>query len=234
MYNNYIFDLYGTLVDIHTDEEKAEFWKKLELYFNFHGTSYTSEALKEAYTKEVKRAVKRNKITKYPDICIDKVIKRLYVLEGVKPTAALVLETTRLFRVLSIEYVELYEGVIETLKYLKEKGKKLYILSNGQRTFSMPELIMLGLDTLFDGIYFSADIGVCKPDKLFYQHLLVNEGISVTDSIMIGNDHTTDIEGARNMNMDSIYIHSNLSHDINTVEATYSIWDGNFTKIQDI
>ena len=28
-YENYIFDLYGTLVDIHTDEEKTELWEKL-------------------------------------------------------------------------------------------------------------------------------------------------------------------------------------------------------------
>lgn len=30
MYQNYIFDLYGTLVDIHTNEKKAYLWKKNE------------------------------------------------------------------------------------------------------------------------------------------------------------------------------------------------------------
>lgn len=28
VYKNYIFDLYGTLVDIHTDEEQKEVWEK--------------------------------------------------------------------------------------------------------------------------------------------------------------------------------------------------------------
>lgn len=28
-YPNCIFDLYGTLVDIHTDESRPEFWKKM-------------------------------------------------------------------------------------------------------------------------------------------------------------------------------------------------------------
>ena len=32
-YQNYIFDLYGTLVDIHTDENKASLWKKIAVYF---------------------------------------------------------------------------------------------------------------------------------------------------------------------------------------------------------
>ena len=33
MYQNYIFDLYGTLVDIHTNEKKAYLWKKMSLFF---------------------------------------------------------------------------------------------------------------------------------------------------------------------------------------------------------
>ncbi len=33
MYRNCIFDLYGTLVDIHTDEVKPELWEKLALFY---------------------------------------------------------------------------------------------------------------------------------------------------------------------------------------------------------
>ena len=28
-YKNYIFDLYGTLVDIHTEEDNQELWEKM-------------------------------------------------------------------------------------------------------------------------------------------------------------------------------------------------------------
>ena len=38
-YENYIFDLYGTLVDIHTDEWKTSFWKKVSQIFLVHGVS---------------------------------------------------------------------------------------------------------------------------------------------------------------------------------------------------
>ena len=37
---NYIFDLYGTLIDIHTDEQSLSFWKKLCVYLNERGYSY--------------------------------------------------------------------------------------------------------------------------------------------------------------------------------------------------
>lgn len=48
-YENYIFDLYGTLVDIHTDEEKTELWEKLAQFYGYYGAVYTAEELKNAY-----------------------------------------------------------------------------------------------------------------------------------------------------------------------------------------
>ena len=48
MYQNYIFDLYGTLVDIHTNEKKAYLWKKLSL---FPGVPEMLQRLKDAGKK---------------------------------------------------------------------------------------------------------------------------------------------------------------------------------------
>ena len=48
MYQNYIFDLYGTLVDIHTNEKKAYLWKELSL---FPGVPEMLQRLKDAGKK---------------------------------------------------------------------------------------------------------------------------------------------------------------------------------------
>ena len=37
MYKNYIFDLYGTLIDINTDEWSAKLWKSLQILCAYHG-----------------------------------------------------------------------------------------------------------------------------------------------------------------------------------------------------
>ena len=37
-----VFDLYGTLVDIHTEENDLV-WEKTAFYFGFHGAHYTGE-----------------------------------------------------------------------------------------------------------------------------------------------------------------------------------------------
>ena len=49
MYQNYIFDLYGTLVDIRTDEWQAQLWKKLQILYGYHGASYAYQEIKQAY-----------------------------------------------------------------------------------------------------------------------------------------------------------------------------------------
>ena len=62
MYQNYIFDLYGTLADTHTNEGKHYLWNKLSAFFSSYGALYTPAELKKAYWKYV-----RDEETKYED-----------------------------------------------------------------------------------------------------------------------------------------------------------------------
>lgn len=48
-YQNYIFDLYGTLVDIHTNEKKASLWKNMACMASMMGAAYTAEEFKRQY-----------------------------------------------------------------------------------------------------------------------------------------------------------------------------------------
>ena len=47
-YPNLIFDLYGTLVDIHTEESDLV-WEKCALFFGFYGAHMTGKELKERF-----------------------------------------------------------------------------------------------------------------------------------------------------------------------------------------
>lgn len=47
-YTDLIFDLYGTLVDIHTEEDDTV-WEKTAIYFGFYGAHYTGPELKQAF-----------------------------------------------------------------------------------------------------------------------------------------------------------------------------------------
>ena len=52
-YENYIFDLYGTLVDIHTNEKKIAFWKNMSAVFCRYGADYAPRELRDLYFGEV-------------------------------------------------------------------------------------------------------------------------------------------------------------------------------------
>lgn len=102
MYKNYVFDLYGTLIDINTDEWSIELWEKMAVYYGYKGAIYTAEELNEEYGKlveaEKKSVHRRHKDYSVIDIKIDKVFKKLYNQKGVKVTKAVVEQTCAVFR----------------------------------------------------------------------------------------------------------------------------------------
>lgn len=237
MYKNYIFDLYGTLIDINTDEWCDDLWKKMAILYGYKGAHYTYDELKGEYLNLVsleKVAVrKRHPEYNVVDIKIEKVFKKLFTQKGVKVTKAQVAFVAEAFRCYSTKYIKLYDGVIDLLDTLKAKGKKIYLLSNAQRYFTENELNMLGLTEYFDGICISSDEECSKPDSCYYKTLFDRYGLEKSESIMIGNDYVSDIGGAAHFGIDSLYIHQSISPDIEgELRSTYTVMDGDVYKIK--
>ena len=130
MYKNYVFDFYGTLVDIRTDEEKKEIWETLSLFYGYYGAVYTSEEMKEKYKKltECRTEVLYSHEV-YPEIQLETVFQELFAAKGVAADDNLTLHAGQFFRALTTEYIRLYEGVPEMLERIKRKGKKVYLLT---------------------------------------------------------------------------------------------------------
>ena len=59
MIETYIFDLYGTLVDIHTDESMPVLWRRMALLFSLQGAYYVPKELKRAYRLAVEEQIER-------------------------------------------------------------------------------------------------------------------------------------------------------------------------------
>ena len=238
MYKNYLFDLYGTLADIHTDEGNNKLWETLAEYYAENGASYIGKDLKKAYEKfadEEKVIVSANHPEyKYVDIKIEKVFKRLYTEKGINADDKLVLASATKFRTESREYIRLYKGIEELLDDLKKAGKNIYLLTNAQRAFTWDELGIIGIRDKFDGIVISSDEECCKPDNEFFKIMLTRYNLNPTETIMVGNDPTADILGAVGVGLDSLYIHTNISPELKEKpQSTYIIADGDTTKMRD-
>lgn len=212
-YTDLIFDLYGTLVDIHTEENDLV-WEKTALYFGFYGAHYTPAELKAAFQSAMaqREAAAGQSYECFPDIPFEQVMAQLFRAKGVEDGAdALGIHAAQLFRISSIEYVKLYPDVLEALARLRQKGCRLWLLSNAQRIFTAYELRHLGLGQQLDGIYISSDYGCRKPDVRFYRALLEERKLDVERCLMIGNDRYTDIAGAKAIGLSTLYMHTALT-----------------------
>jgi len=198
--SNIIFDLYGTLIDIHTDEENDLFWTRFTQETNKY-YQYTTKELRDKYLSLCGKYSKT----------IDEIELLNVFAELFHQSEAVTKEIAICFRELSTEYIRLYSGVKKLLKMLKNDGHKLYVLSNAQRCFTYPELEKLGLIPFFDAILISSDYGVKKPSSNFYNALLYKYNLDRSDSIMIGNDYECDYMAAKSVGLKAIYIHSNLT-----------------------
>jgi len=235
MYQNYIFDLYGTLVDIRTNERKRSLWEKLAYFYSFHGAFYQPMGLKKEYLRICREEELKLSATKEPEIEITSVFQQLFQQNSVDADLSLAMEAGKVFRILSLDYVRLYDGVTELLDALRRSGKRIYLLSNAQRIFTEPEMKLLRIYDCFDGIVFSSDEGCKKPSPDFYQVILDRYQLDRKVSIMIGNDAIADIRGAQGVGLDTLYIHSNISPEVTgEVGSNYSIMDGDFKKIQSL
>lgn len=212
-YTDLIFDLYGTLVDIHTEENDLV-WEKTALYFGFYGAHYTPAELKAAFEKAMrKREAKAGQSYEcFPDIPFEEVMATLFRAKGVRKGAKqLGVNAAQVFRIASIEYVKLYPDVLNALALLRQKGLRLWLLSNAQRVFTEYELRHLQLGEQLDGIYISSDWRCRKPDVRFYRALLEEQELDPARCLMIGNDRHTDIAGAKAAGLDTLYMHTALT-----------------------
>lgn len=215
IYEHFIFDLYGTLADIHTSEDDPALWAGMAEYYRAQHADYRPDELQSAYRRLIAEAEgvsqARDAHEAHPEIQIETVFQMLYREKGVDADLVQAVRTGRYFRELSTEYIRLYDGVQELLERIREQGGKIWLLSNAQSIFTSWELDLLNITGCFDGIYLSSDYGVKKPDRRFFDILLKERDIRPDRAIMTGNDGVCDIQGGRNAGLATFYIRSNLS-----------------------
>lgn len=229
MYQNFMFDLYGTIIDIHTNEIKPYLWKKMSCYMCLQGADYTAKELQKAYQQALAQSAKvilQQKLAKsttknsHPITLSDiepnlhDVIQNLYAAKGISISSSQIADWALFMRSISLEYICLFDGAKKMLKELKEQGKNVYLLSNAQRLFTEPEMRMLGIYDLFDDIFYSSDIGYKKPSWHFYNALIESHNLTPSKTVMVGNDWIADAWGAADYGIDSIYIHTKQSSKI--------------------
>ena len=199
---NYVFDLYGTLIDIRSNEKEPRLWKMLADHYSRYGVPFDGVTLHREFLRietEMRKETAQLYHTFYPEIKIERVFTKLY-RENRKPGTSLPIKeeqwiamTAGMLRAMSIRKFRLFPGVKEMLERLRAAGCGVYLLSNAQRAYTQAEIDRTDLTDAFEKIYISSDYDLCKPDPRFLNRLLEDNGLDPDETAMVGNEPQSDM-----------------------------------------
>lgn len=196
-----LFDLYGTLIDIHTVEKSPAVWRDLARFLRFRGLPAEELALRQAFFA----ALKRKSAERHPEWVARTVFGGLLEQLGHRGGERFIDEVAQLFRILTIRRLELFPDTLPALRALRGRFR-LAIVSDAQRLFLEPELREVGLEPFFEHTVVSADFGYRKPDRRLFERALELCGCAPGEALMIGDNLRRDVGGAQAAGIPAIWL----------------------------
>lgn len=224
-YKNIIFDLDNTLLDFSYAEDIA-FRNLLENY----NINYEKEYLNiyRSINEPLWRKLEKKEVSK------EYVFKNRFSLFfnelGVKINGE---EAEMFYR----ENLTISDKTIphakEVLNKLKEDDYNIYLATNGFSNTQRVRLEKTNLMPIFNEIFISEEVGYEKPDIKFFDFLFNHiEENDKSSLIMVGDNETSDIDGANNFEIDSILLsnkneqNTNATYKVNDLREILSIVEG--------
>ena len=204
-----LFDLYGTLIDIETDESIDEIYRAIAHYLVYQGVYLHRGQVRERYYA-IMRQQKDARDEEYPEIDVEAIWNELLLQQGIKSDyirgqQAKVI--AHIYRGISRKRLRLYPNVKEVLNELQARYQ-LALVSDAQPCFALPEIRAVGLEGYFNPVIISSYYGFRKPDSRLFNKALDKMGISRSEVIAIGNDMFRDIYGAQLLDIRTIFFDS--------------------------
>lgn len=197
------FDLDRTLWDfesnsktvlkiLYRDYNLSQFFAAFPLFFK-HYKKVNEQMWQQYYKKEITKDEVRllrfyNTIGEDKQMCAE--ISQNYIEMSVMQTAV-------------------FPHTYETLTALRKRGYTLHIITNGFTEVQHKKLRNSKLDGYFQTVTTSEDAQHHKPDTRSFEFALQQAATTASHAAMVGDDLITDIQGANDAGMLSIYFNPN-------------------------
>jgi putative hydrolase of the HAD superfamily len=205
-----LFDLYGTLIDIETDESMEEIYRGIAHFLTYHGIYLHRWEVRDLYYQIMKQQ-KEKSIEEYPEIKVVSIWDTFLQQQGIESSFArreLATTLAQIYRGISRKRLQLYPSVKGVLDELKSTYG-LALVSDAQPCYAFPEIRAVSLEGYFDPIIISAEYGFRKPDPRLTQKALQRMALTPEEVLCVGNDMYRDIYGAKRLGIKTILLLSN-------------------------
>jgi putative hydrolase of the HAD superfamily len=92
------------------------------------------------------------------------------------------------------------------VRWLRESGRKLALLTNGAGPAQRKKLVRFGLADLFDAVLIEGEQGFGKPDERVYHKALNALGVRASDAWMIGDNLEFDVAAPQQLGIFGVWI----------------------------
>jgi putative hydrolase of the HAD superfamily len=209
-----IFDVNGTLIDIHTNEWHDDVYRVISNVLSYQGLKLQPDVVKDLFF----RAIKEQKIAsgeRQAEFDVVKVFGQIVAQHATAISRALPRERraqlprflAELHRSASRVRLQLYPGVLGTLQQLHSRYA-LAIVSDAQTAYAVPELTTVGVAAFFDPIIVSGDFGYRKPDVRLFEAALSGLHLEPSEVLYVGNDLYRDVHGPRKLGIRTVLFQS--------------------------
>lgn len=192
MITTLLWDMDETLLNFAAAERAA-----INALFQEFGFGECSDAMLGRYSK-INRSywerLERKELTK-PEILVGR-FRDFFEAEGLDSTVAA--EFNEKYQLSLGDTIVFRDDSYNIVKSLRGKVKQ-YVVSNGTIAAQTKKLRLSGFGELMDGVFLSEDLGVEKPDILFFKKVF--EEIHPEDKsqvMIVGDSLTSDIQGGNN------------------------------------
>jgi len=115
----------------------------------------------------------------------------------------------------------LFPHTLEILGYLRNKGYRLHLITNGFEKTQHSKLEYSGLKDFFGEVITSEGSNSLKPHKEIFEYAFRVTGALPAESIMLGDSVEVDIQGAINAGIDQVFVnHLGITPEI---KPTYTV-----------
>jgi putative hydrolase of the HAD superfamily len=197
-----LFEPYGTLLEIETDERDWYAYLNLSRFLEYRGVRYSADELRWLWFEKISGQLASGD-GRFPEVDVRAVWRELIESrsDGCTPPAGKEHETfltdvVLLHRALTRRTLRLMEGVRPMLDALRGKVK-LGLVTDSQPEYILPELRTTGIVEYFDTVVISGKLGRRKPDPSLFAAATTTLGVAPEQALFAGVDTGRDIAGAR-------------------------------------